>query len=181
MEVSYVVKKTKRTYFVLQTDLSHVSAISIWYVLVRVLSLWHSSRWRGWHANEKQFPLTFVTSVTPQSLLLPRTSLGDSFWTRYDFIHITIYWLTTRIRARNSRNTSNAPSWYMLRLITSSAGSISHFIWTLKTQPLLLSLASPTSPWSAFDSGWWCRWCVFSSRDCSHLTLGFIKLMGKVL
>ena len=103
--------------------------------------------------------------VTELFNLLSRTSLGDSFWTRYDFIHITIYWLTTRIRARNSRNTSNAPSWYMLRLITLSAGSISHFIWTLKTQPLFLSLASPTSPWSAFE--WGSQWYVFSSRYCT--------------
>ena len=80
--------------------------------------------------------------------------------------------LTTQIRARNSRN--NAPSWYMLRLITSSAGSISHFIWTLKTQPLLLSLASPTSPWSAFE--WWSQWYVFSSRYCT--SYGIYRIEG---
>ena len=107
---------------------------------------------------------TFVTSVTSQSLLLPRTCLVGSFWTRYDFIHITIYWLATRIiRARNSRNTSNAPSWYAASY--NIQRRISHFIWTLKTQPLLLSLASPTSPWSAFE--WWSQWYVFSSRYCT--------------
>ena len=40
------------------------------------------------------------------------------------------------------------------------------------------SLGSPTSPLLAFDR--WSPWCVFSSGDCSRLTLGFLKLQGKV-
>ena len=46
------------------------------------------------------------------------------------------YWLTTRIKARNSRNTSNAPSWYAVSHKIQRR-VIFHLIWTLKTQPLL--------------------------------------------
>ena len=75
-----------------------------------------------------------------------------------------------RIRARNYRN--NAPSWYATSHKIQRR-VIFHLIWTLKTQRLLLLSHIQLR-------FWWCRWCVFSSRDCSRLTSGFLKLQGKV-
>ena len=106
-----------------------------------------------------------MISVTSQSYSTYCRGQASEILSEPGMILFISQYTDKRIRARNSRNTSNAPSWYMLRLITSSAGSISHFIWTLKTQPLFLSLASPTSPWSAFE--WGSQWYVFSSRYCT--------------
>ena len=97
--------------------------------------------------------MTFVTSVTSQSLMLiiaadkPRRFFLNQVWFYSAFSLILVqacshevrfysYWLTTRIKARNSQNTSNAPSWYAASH-NIQRREISHFIWTLITQPPL--------------------------------------------
>ena len=90
-------------------------------------------RWREWNVFRHLWP---VWRHKAWCLLLPRTSLGDSFWTRYDFIQLSVSSSSKRALMRydfihtDSRHELRLETLRilvmhplgMLRLITSSAG-----------------------------------------------------------